>query len=408
MALFSYEATTDIGEMRTGEFEALNREAAIEHLRKRGLIPLTLVAREPVRGASLSLRGISRWFDSITPLDRIGIAHNLAAALKAGLSIIESLDILIADATKPQVRSLLLRTRTNLESGRPLSETFRSYGEMFPPFFIGMVRSGEASGHLDLALESLSGYLRKEYRLSKKVRAAFAYPGFLLVAASGVVGLLLFFVVPRLSRLFTTSGVELPLLTRMLLVVSRILTWSPFLDLVGIALLVWGWFWLRHSSFGRSFIFRIGFRLPLVRDLLKNVALVRFSRTLGNLLSGGIPIVEALDLSADAAGNPVYGSAIRHMMSEMRLGFTLSKTMEKHPQLFPRFLLSLTAVGERTGTLETILKTFADFYEERVDEMLKNLTTFLEPILLLIMGLIIGAVALAIVLPIYQLVGTFA
>jgi type II secretory pathway component PulF len=207
MALFSYEATTDIGEMRTGECEALNREAAIEYLRKRGLIPLTLTSREPVHGATFSLGGISRLFDTMTPLDRIGIAHNLAAALKAGLSIIESLDILIADATKAQVRNVLVRIRTNLESGRPLSEAFRSYGETFPPFFVGMVRSGEASGHLDVALESLSSYLRKEYRLSKKVRAAFAYPGFLFAAASGVVALMRLIV----NSIFVSKGNSTPL-----------------------------------------------------------------------------------------------------------------------------------------------------------------------------------------------------
>ena len=266
---------------------------------------------------------------------------------------------------------------------------------------------GEAPGKLDESLEQLGAQITKDYNLTRKVKSALAYPVLLLVASSAAVILLLGFVLPRLANTFRQSGVELPLLTRVFIKIGEMITYSWALDAFIITLLFYFFVHFRKTKLGQKLVNYIVFRIPVIRDLVKKAALIRFTRSLGNLIQSGIVITEDLTLAADSVGNERYKKAILHAREQLINGVSFSKTFEATPELFPRFLTSLMVVGERTGTLENILKVFADFYEEDLDSTLKDLSTFLEPILLLMMGLVIGAIAFSILLPIYQLVGKF-
>ncbi len=402
--LYIYEASDKEGVVIKGKIEAETRGAVIEYLEKKELIPVSIEKEGEEKGIqilSLSL------FERVKPIDRVLLVRNLAAAIKAGLNIIEALDVLISDATKNIIKKILNQAKFNLQNGQALSTTFAYYKKYFPPVFVGLVRAGEASGRLESTLDELAQHLSKEYNLTRKVKSALAYPIVLLTASVSVVIMLLTFVIPRLAKSFKMSKTELPFITKALIAISNILTYSYFLDIIVIVALVWFFAYFRTTSMGRRVFLKILLRIPVARNLVKKVALVRLTRTLGSLVSSGTTIIEALGFSADAVGNETYKKAILSSSEQIRSGIALSRAFGEHSELFPRLLISMMAVGEKTGTLEKVLKTFSDFYDEEVDHTLKDLTTFIEPILLLFMGLIIGTIALSILLPIYQLVGKF-
>ncbi len=405
MAIFIYEAYDHTGAITHGEYEAIKREEVVQYLLKRKLTPVSI---EDIGTQNKKVLDISlTFFERITPVDVLFLVRNLATMIKAGLPVVEALDILIADAEKSILKKMFQHVQVVVRGGQTLSSGFSAYANAFPPIFLGMLQAGEVSGQLDRTLAELGQYLSKEYALRSKVKSALMYPAILLIAATIVVALLLIFVLPRLTKAFAASGVELPLITKIFLGLSNALTWSYLLDLFVLAGLTWFFVYFRATRTGKKFIFWLLSFIPVANDLIKKVALVRFTRTFGSLMDGGLSAVESLELSSRTIGNDRYEHALKTSMLEIKNGVPISEALGRYPHLFPRLLISLIVVGERTGSLSAILITFSDFYEEEVDNKLKNLTAILEPGLLLIMGLLVGAIAFSILMPIYQLVGHF-
>jgi len=404
--LYLYEATNKHGQPVSGEFEAADPTVVVEFLQKQNLIPVRV---EPKNGADQKFKGLNRGvFEKVTTLDQIIMVRNLSASLRAGLNLIEALEIMIEDANKAVLARILTDAKNSIENGQSFGTAFEANQRYFPPFFVGMIRAGEASGKLDATLGELGKFLTRQYELKKKVRSALAYPMILLTAATGIIVLLVGFILPKLQKVFLQSSFKLPLATRILLKISHIISFSWTLDVViviGIFLL---FRFLLHTVPGKAAFAKLTFKIPGIRDLLKKIALVRFARTMSSLISSGVPILDALDLAAISVGNENYRAVLAQVKEDVTGGEPLSKALGKYPKMFPRLLNSLAAVGERTGNLETVLSSFADFFEEEVDDTLKTLTTFLEPLLLLIMGAIVCGIALSILLPIYQFVGKFA
>lgn len=411
MSIFIYEAYSHDGVIVRGEYEGLSRDEVSSHLLKKDLVPVSIDIL-PERGsmADIFRRGVltMTFFEKIGGSDILFLVRNLATTIKAGLSLVEAIDILILDAEKIALKNMLREVLAMVKSGQQLSKGFERHAHVFPPVFIGMLKAGEMSGQLDKTLVELGGYLSKEYSLRTRVRSALVYPVILLVASIGVVTLLLVFVLPRLTTAFMASGVELPVVTKFFLAVSKALTANFFLDTIALLFTIWFFAYFRTTKPGKIFFFAIVSRLPIAKPIVKKVALVRFARTLGHLIGSGLSIVEALELTAQSVGNHSYTKALESVIIDIKNGLSLSTSLGRYPNLFPRMLTSLVVVGERTGTLREVLTTFADFYEEEVDNSLKNLTAIVEPTLLLIMGLLVGAIAISIILPIYRLVGHFA
>ncbi len=404
MPKYLYEASSPEGIVSRGSLEVDSKTNVVDYLTKRNLIPVNIY----LEGETRALPKLNfSLFESVKTIDKIVMVRNLAATLKAGLSILEGLDVLVVDANKKIMREILVTAKDNLQEGKPLSATFAYYPRYFAPVFVGLVKAGEASGKLDASLEELSQNLTREYNLVRKVRSALAYPFLLLVASALVVILLLIFVLPQLAKSFQNSHLALPPTTQFLVNLSRVLSYSPTLDVIALLLFISSIMYLRRTPWGRMAVLRILFRTPVVKDLIRKIALVRFTRTLSSLIKSGETILQALHLASDAIGNDIYSAALENVIEQVKRGVPLSKSLEGYPDLFPRLLISMIGVGERTGTLEGVLRTFSDFYEEEVDNALKDLTTFLEPLLLLIMGLIVGGIAFSVLLPIYQLVGKF-
>jgi type IV pilus assembly protein PilC len=402
MSTYLYEALDKDNQTVRGEFDAEGKGEVLEHLLRRSLRPLSIHALREGVFAKTSFS----FFDRLTQVDMLFLVRNLGTTIKAGLSIDESLDLLIADVEKPFLRSMLQSIQAGIKKGEQLSLEFERYKRYFPPAFIGMVKAGEISGQLDATFQSLSSYLSKEHQLRQQIRAALVYPIVLLFASGAVVALLLIVVLPRLAASFSQSGVKLPLITKIFIGMSNALTFSFTLDLVVVAALAWFFIYFRRTEAGTRLWQNILSQVPVAKELVQQVALVRMTRTLGNLLGSGISAIESVTITADTIGNIHYEEALRKSAKDLELGTTLSQSLEKSPNLYPRILVGLVLVGERTGTLSSILISLADFYDDEVGNRLKNLTAVLEPALLLVIGLIVGAIALSILLPIYQLVGS--
>jgi len=400
MSTYLYEAFDKDGTVVRGEFDAQGKGEVLEHLLRRSLKPVSIRA---LRDGS---QGLSRsFFNRLSSVDVLFLVRNLSTTIKAGMSIVESLDVLIADTDKPFLRSMLQRVQAGIKSGQQLSVEFEAYKKHFPAAFIGMLKAGEISGALDKTLDSLAVYLTKEFQLRSQVRSALVYPTVLLCASLGVITLLLGVVLPKLTKAFTESKIELPLLTRIFIGISNALTYSLILDVLIVGFLAWLFFYFRRTSLGKRIWQSTITHLPIAKDVIRKVAIVRFTRTFGNLIGSGISAIEALEISADSLGNAEYAAALHAAARDLERGVSLSHSLERSPQLFPRILVGLIVVGERTGSLSPMLLSLSEFYDEEVSNRLKNLTSVLEPLLLLVMGVVVGAIALSILLPIYQLVG---
>jgi len=405
MATYIYEAYNKNNEIIQGEYEANTREEMMEYLTKRYLTPVSIRSLGEVNEKRDILS--KEIFSSISSTDIMFLIRNLATTVKAGLSIVEALDILIKDTTNKLMKKILQNVQALINNGQPLSVGFEAYKNLFPPIFLGMIKAGEVSGQLEKTLRELGNYLSKEYALRSRVKTALTYPIILLVASTVVVTLMLMFVLPKLTASFAASGVALPLITQIFLFISQILTWSYTLDVIIIVGIIYFFSYFRKTKKGKRFFFSVLSHTPIANDLIKKIALVHFSRTFGNLMGSGLSVIDSLTISSESINNESYNSAILKVIGDIKNGIPISTSLSKYPDLFPNLLISLITVGERTGSLEEILITFADFYEEEVDNRLKDLTSILEPVLLLIMGLMIGSIAISIILPIYQLVGHF-
>lgn len=404
MATFIYEAVDKKKSITRGKLEASGKAEVLSFLEAKGMSALTIEKEGEIKGGgrfSLSL------FETVKQQDLIFLARNMAAMLKAGLNIMEALDILISDTEKKILKKILSDAKFNIQKGQPLSATFAHYKKYFPRVFVGLIKAGEASGRLSDAFAELSGYMTREFSLKRKIRSAMAYPTILVIGSTGIVSLLLFFVLPKLAKSFAMSKVELPLITKIFMALSNGLNYSVILDIVALVFIIWLFIYGRKTETGRVIVYKILLKVPIAKDLVKKTALVRFSRTLGGLISSGLTITESLQLSAESVSNDIYKKAILDSMEKVKKGIPLSKALKDYPELSPHLFVNMLAVSEKTGTMENVLRTFSDFYDEEVDGALKDLTTMLEPILLLIMGLIIGGIALSVLLPIYQMVGKF-
>lgn len=405
MATYIYEAYNKENKIVQGEYEANSREEMMEYLTKRYLTPISVksISEASKKKDILSIDVFSK----VTTTDIVFLVRNLATTVKAGLSIVESLDILIKDTKNKLMKKILQSAQAMIKNGQSLSVAFDAYKNLFPPIFIGMIKAGEVSGQLEKTLSELGRYLSKEYALKSRVKSALIYPIILLIASTAVVVLMLMFVLPKLTASFAASGVALPWITKVFLFISSVLTWSFIADIIVAVGIIYFFSYFRKTKIGKKFFFVIVSHTPVANELVKKVALVHFARTFGNLIGSGISAVESLAIASESINNDSYTNAINKTIENVKNGIPLSRSLSDFPELFPSLLISLITVGERTGSLEEILITFADFYEEEVDNQLKELTSILEPVLLLIMGLMIGSIAVSIILPIYQLVGHF-
>lgn len=395
---YRFTATTKKGKVETGTIQALDSTDAAEQIRSAGLLLVSLQQR---KGYNLSgLLGIG-WVPNVT---KVTFAKHLSLMIRAGLPLDESVAVL-RDQSSGVFKRVLNDILKVVETGRPLSEAFAEHPRVFNEFFVSTIRAGETGGTLEQSLTDLAGQLTKSFDLRRKIKNAMTYP-LIVVAAALILGLVLsLYVLPRTITLFESITVALPLSTRVLLSVSRFLVDKGIIFFPAVAggiVLIWQ---LLKLKWVRPYSHALVLKLFFFGHFTKSYNLAVFARTMGTLLRSGINISEAVQITANTVKNERFKMALIKVKEGVEKGIPTSAALEDYQELFPAITTHMISVGEQTGRLEETYSYLAEFYEDEVDAMAKNLSTLLEPLLLIVVGLMVAGIAISIIAPIYNFIG---
>lgn len=335
--------------------------------------------------------------------EKLILTKHLATMLRAGITITEALQILAEQSEKLKNKRMFEDMVTSIRAGQTLSVTMRNYPTVYSDLFVNMIETGEKSGTLDQVLDYLDEQLEKEYELQKKIISAFIYPAVILSITVMLSMGIVVFIMPKITKIFSSFAIQLPLPTRILIGISTFLKEHPFMSVFLFAFAMVLTIFLLTWRAIKPYRDRLYLRLPVLGKVLLYANLARFSRTLFSLTQAGLPITKALTVISTMMTNQVYRDAIAAAEAKVEQGGQLGEAFEGNTRLFPVLTVKMLMVGERTGSLETTMHQLAVLYERNVDNITRNLTVLLEPILLVLMGGLVGGVAISIILPIYQL-----
>ncbi len=403
MPVYEYTALNDKGKKLKGIIDAQSTGAARQKLRESNIYLTDLQEASGEKKSSPLRQPLGGLFRKVGSRELTVMTRQMATLLGAGLPLVQSLTTLINQTSHPQLKTILAQIREEVNEGSSFSHTLTRYPEVFPAFYLNMVRAGEASGTLHLVLERLADFNEKQQALKGRVRAALAYPLFMFLIGSGVLFFLVTFVVPNVTRIFDEMHQALPLITIILIGVSRFLEtfwWVIVAGLIG-AFVALKYF-LSKTQKGRVLLDRILLALPVVGPINRKMAVARFSRTLGTLLESGVPLLASLEIVRNIVGNSLISDAIQQAGNDVREGQSLSAPLARSG-LFPAISVEMISVGEQSGNLEPMLYRIAEAYEKEVESGITVLTSLLEPIMILVMGLAVGFIVVSILLPIFEM-----
>lgn len=401
MPIYNWEAVTKEGARKSGQMEARNRREVIDELEQRRFLPVKIAQQEAAKK-----RRFFRREKKVASLDRIMLCRHFSVMIEAGIAMEPALDILIADAEKPALRQFLKDAQDTIRRGQPLWTAFAAHGASFPGYLVGLIRAGETSGNLADAFAQGAEQLDREYKSKKQALAAMVYPAILFVMSVFLVLFLFLFAIPRLAEAFAAFTGDLPVFSRLVFATGLFFQDNVILVLVSTALFFTGLITVVFSRTGRRVLAALAWHIPPVRKFLKKFAIARFSRTLGALLGAGLPLLEAIEITADSVGLDQMKLVIMSAKERIRKGAAVTDAFRAYPEYFPHLLIGMMAIGEQTGQLSSLLLSVSEFFEEDASRSLQTLVALVEPLLLLIMGGIVGAVAVSIIIPIYQSVTT--
>lgn len=359
----------------------------------------------------LSLGNLSRFNISfgtgVKRADIIRMARNLSAMLNAGLSISRALGVIERQSNSAALKKVTAGLSESIRKGTSFNEALALYPKVFPEIFIAMVRAGEESGSLSESLDVVGLQMNRSEELSRKVRGAMIYPSIVISAIIIVTILMLIYVVPTLTSTFTSLGVKVPLATQVILRLSNFMVNNLLIVLPSLVLLVVGGVFFVRSKRGADIVLWISLHLPVIGGIVRETYTARAARTLSSLLSASVPVLDALSITKSVVHAEIFASVVSEAEEKVRKGEPLSKSFSEHTDLYPILMSDMLAVGEETGKVADMLKQIAEFYEESVSEQTKDLSTIIEPILMLIIGAFVGIFAVAMIAPIYSLSSAF-
>ena len=402
MAIYSYQGRKEAtGELVNGIREAGNHSQLGEDLLAEGILLTQFEVRSQRKGSGSILSAIT---EHVPLIERVMFARYFALMLRAGLDVKQSLQALAEQTDSKPMRVAVQEVVQDIDRGRSLAESMRDHSSIFPALFVSFVQVGEATGRLQESLSVLAEQLQKEYDLRRAVRGGLMYPSVIVIALIAVAFAMLVFVVPRLAEVFEGFDVELPLATRVLISLGWFFETYWWLILILIALGAIGGVMLwRMKPVKDKFMHAVLF-MPVVGSVVKQVNLARFTRNLSSLLQSGISFVEGLDILGKNTPHASYGAVLLGAKEHVKQGKLLSEYLAGYNRLFPPLVVNVVRVGEETGALDEVLREIAQFYEAEVDQIMKNLTSIMEPILMVVIGLAVGALAVSVISPIYNLV----
>lgn len=401
MGKFSYRAWDQSGRLETGVLEAESARVAAASLQSRGFLVSSLTEQEQLESAGTQ---IARFF-RVDRRELVLFTRQLATMISAGLPIVSALHVLKDQSTNRRLRAIIQSVRLGIERGGSLSSEIEKHPDAFFPFYVKTIRAGEVSGVLDTALNYLADYLERELDLIQKVRTAATYPlivlGFTLLVAVAAVA----FILPMFSRVFASFRVALPPITVIMLRISQILRYGWWQILLLLLLTAIAAMVARRTEAGRRVIDTMVLRLPILGPIAAKLAFSRFGRSMAVVMRSGVPVLEGLAAVADALGNRVVGASVAAARERMRAGMSMAEALSRSPLIQP-MVVQMVRVGEETGAMEDVLNKIADYYDREVDNTVKRFAAVVEPFLIFAVGGVVFVVALAVLLPIWTLIGS--
>lgn len=400
MPVFIWKGRSASGAVTSGELTAASQADVVAALRQKRIIPTSIKLKEEKKGFALFGARVSKRALAV-------FTRQFSTMLNAGLPLLSCLDILSKQTESAGLKRVLADVRADVEGGHSLADALRRQSKVFDNLFVNMVESGETGGALDVILSRLATYLEKSVALERKIKGAMIYPVIITVVAVIAIAVLLIFVIPVFAKMFEGVGRELPAMTLLVISLSNFLKVAALpLLIIAIALFTVIRRWHKTESGART-MDPLLLKLPIFGDLIRKQAIARFSRTLATLLSSGVPIIDALEITAKSAGNWVIEDAILKARTSIKGGENIADPLSK-TAVFPPMVTQMIAIGEASGGLDEMLTKVADFYDAEIDQAVENLTNALEPVIMIFLGGVVGFIVISMYLPIFQLATTIA
>lgn len=402
MPQYEYRGTSRSGQTVSGTRTAPSRESLDAILRREQITPTRIV--EKGREIAIPRPKVG---GKVSPKELAVFTRQFSVMIDAGLPLVQCLEILSSQQENKGFAKALAEVRSTVEAGSTLAHALRQFPRMFDDLYANMVEAGETGGILDTILQRLSSYIEKAVKLKRAVQSALIYPTAVVLIAGGVILLLLWKVVPIFATLFAGLGVEMPLPTRIVIGLSGAVGTFAIPLIVACILGGWGLKVYYGTPNGRMMIDSLILKLPVLGNLMRKIAVARFTRTLGTLITSGVPMLEAMDITARTSGNAVVEKAILSVRKAIETGRTIVDPL-RETGVFPNMVVQMIGVGEQTGALDAMLQKVADFYEDEVDAAVGDLLTAMEPMIILFLGVVVGGVVISMYLPLFSLVGKLA
>ncbi len=402
MAKFSWEGKNRAGKVQKGTMEAPDEAAVIAALRRQGILPSRIKERGKGLDMEIKIPGLE---PKVTTKDLVVFTRQFATMIDAGLPLVQCLDILARQQANKTFKKILTEVKESVESGSTFADALAKHPKAFDELYVNLVAAGEVGGILDTILNRLAAYIEKALKLKKQVKSAMTYPATVVGIAIIVIAVILVFVIPQFEKMFRDFGGELPAATQFVIELSNFFKNYIVAIIIGLVVLVVGFKRIYATKRGREVIDELALKLPVFGILIRKVAVAKFSRTLGTMISSGVPILDGLEIVAKTAGNKTVEKAIYQVRASISEGKTIAEPLEKSG-VFPPMVCQMIAVGEQSGAIDTMLNKIADFYDDEVDDAVANLTSMMEPLLMLFLGTTVGGLVIAMYLPIFKLAGT--
>jgi type IV pilus assembly protein PilC len=399
MATFAWTGRTRQGAVQKGELIAKSRDEVISLLRKQNILVTSI---QPKRGlAQFSIPGLAA---KASEKDLVVFTRQFATMIDAGLPLVQCLEILSSQTENPTLAKVIGEVRQDVEGGSTYADALKKHPKVFDDLYVNMVAAGEAGGILDTILNRLAKHIEKAMKLKKQIKSAMVYPASIITVATAVIAVLMIWVIPVFAKMFSDFGSALPGPTQMVISASNFMKayWYVILIIIGAV-----FFFLRRlykTEVGRRLMDRIALALPVFGDLIRKASVAKFTRTLGTLISSGVPILDGMVIVAKTSGNKIVEESLLKARQSISEGKTVAEPLGQS-KVFPPMVVQMISVGETTGALDAMLGKIADFYDEEVDAAVAALTSLLEPMLMVFLGVVIGFIVIAMYLPIFKLAG---
>lgn len=404
MPKYSYKARTSKGETKLGKIEAKDTKELSKNLRAQGLILVSFEGEKKKMG-DINIK-LPKFLRRVSATDKMLFTRHLGIMLKAGLSFSRALTVLCEQTSNGYFKEILQTVQDDVQKGVSLGDALEKHPKVFDELFVNMIKVGETGGNLEEVLDLLYMQIKKSNELKSRVRGAMMYPAVIILAMSIVGILMMVFVLPSILAIFNDMDVELPLPTKILIFISNIIQTQGLLLLIGAIVFFTLFGMIMRTAKGKRALDFVMLHLPAIKGIVAKINMAKFCRTLSSMIASGVSIVKALEIVSRTLGNSYYRESIIKASISVQKGMTLSEFFSQTHKLYYPMMIHMIEVGEETGTLEETLKQVAEFYEDDVEQVTENMSTIIEPVLMLVIGAAVGVFAVAIIQPMYSIMGT--